>query len=93
LNKKGKLIKEENIPECAKTYKNLPNNYKDGDIIHCQVVGYDEKERRPKLEWTEKRPGAETVKASKTSIADSIDNDTIQKLLALRGEIEPDDDF
>jgi len=85
----GKMIYELGS---KKTTRKIKNNLKDGEIIHCEVIGFKEKERVLKLKWAAELNNEliEDVKKNIGSkrIINNLSDDTIQKLIAIRDEIE-----
>ena len=75
-----------------KQAQTVKNNLKDGDEIHCEVLGASEKERTLKLKWIVdidfdivKTKGFERVKSRR--IENNIDDSIIQKMKIIREEI------
>ena len=88
----GKIIYE---LENKQTNKMIKNNLKNGEIIHCEVIGFKETERILKLKWISELDGKiieiKEVK-KKTHIycreVNNFRNDSIQKLMTIRDKIE-----
>jgi len=72
--------------------RKIKNSLKDGETIHCEVIGFKEKERILKLKWTEElnKELIEDIKSNMCSkrIVNNLSDSTIQKLIAMRDEIE-----
>ena len=74
------------------TIRKIKNNLKDGEIIHCEVIDFNEKGRILKLKWAVELDMElfENIKNNigNTSIINNLSDDAIQKLIAIRDKIK-----
>lgn len=83
---KGKISLLKNVypPEARRNIKAARNELKDGEIIHCVVTGYNDKQMILELNWV---LVPETEMVMDNSIINKIDVHTLEKLTILRNEI------
>ena len=109
----GKIIlqKSDSFPGGEKKVRKIISKLKDGEIIHCEVIGIMGTKRILNLKWIaeldlkiienyfsqdesvktkNKSKGRDKyrVKSAESSIMNSLDEATIQKMIAIRNEIE-----
>jgi ribosomal protein S1 len=79
--------------------RKIKNTLKDGEIIHCEVVGSIIEKRILKLRWVteldatlfeteDMNKSDKTTRIQRNMIADSLENDTLQKLISIRNNME-----
>lgn len=71
-------------PEFRKKIKNAKNKLKHGEIINCEVTGFNEKTRVLIVTW---RVKIDTKNVADNTISNNLDNDTIAKLMSLKNKI------
>jgi len=89
---KGRLIYSFGSKQSIRKMK---NSLKEGTIIHCEVIGFNEKNHILKLKWVMELDGefidmeiADKI-SKKNNIMNNLDSGTIQKLKAMK-EVEED---
>jgi len=90
---KGRIIlqKNDSFFGSKQRAQKVKNKLENGEVIHCEVIGFWEKRRILKLKWVAELD-AEILDSKDINehnmILNNLDNNTIQKLAAIRNEIE-----
>jgi small subunit ribosomal protein S1 len=71
-------------PKYRTKIKNAKNELTHGEIINCEVTGFNEKNRTLKVNWLTEM---DTDIVVDNSILNNLDNETLEKLIALKNEI------
>ncbi|MFW5701142.1 MAG: S1 RNA-binding domain-containing protein [Cyclobacteriaceae bacterium] len=78
------INKQAYAPKYRKIIKKAKNDLKHGEIVNCEVTGFNEKNRILKVKWLIE---IDTEIIVDNSISNNLDNDTLKKLITLKNKI------